>query len=98
MPKPPTLLSVLQGFKELNSSESIHPFSSSAPSSVELLNQLVQSTEEVSNSLATHISLPFNPHAKLVSLLRQHANISSAVHLVSKFKSLSFAPLFNLQS
>lgn len=79
----PTLLSSVQGLASQQSalsSSSVHPFFAKPESTISLLHQVVDITTQLSHSLSSHLSLPLaNP--KLLSLYRQHANLSQTLHL-----------------
>ncbi|KAI0930632.1 hypothetical protein AcV5_007296 [Taiwanofungus camphoratus] len=78
----PTILSVLQALTSPDalSPENVHPFAFNPGSSITLLGKIIETTDQISDSLNTHLSLPLvNP--KVLSLFRQHATISHNVYL-----------------
>lgn len=82
----PTILSVLQALTSPDalSPENVHPFAFNPGSSITLLGKIIETTDQISDSLNTHLSLPLvNP--KVLSLFRQHATISHNVYLVRTF-------------
>jgi hypothetical protein len=88
---PPTLLSALTKFTSEKAipAGGVHPFATSAPAVVALLNDIVRSTDQISNALSTYVTHPFS-NPKVVSLLRQHATVASNVYNVSLHQSYPF--------
>jgi hypothetical protein len=84
LPPTQTLFSSLQKFTAQNAfpSENLHPFSVGSPSTVSLLHELVQTTDDILNSLDATMSLPLS-NPKLVINLRQQVANSRTVHQVS---------------
>ncbi|KAF7979876.1 hypothetical protein HWV62_40653 [Athelia sp. TMB] len=78
----PTLLSSVQRFrsKDFLSSHANHPFSNSFTSSAGELQDLLHATEQLSHSLNLHASTSLS-NPKLVSMLRQEADILHKLHL-----------------
>ncbi|KAJ6603126.1 hypothetical protein B0H10DRAFT_648335 [Mycena sp. CBHHK59/15] len=84
MSSPPTLLSTVQKFKaQALPSHAVHPFSKSAESSCTVLQDLIQSTAQLSSSLDVYLAMPLS-NPKLVSLLRQQSALSHTLHLSSQ--------------
>lgn len=82
-----TLLSSIQTLRaKINVDDALparaaHQFSASSQDSCALLQDLIQTTHELSHSLNTYMSTPIS-NPKLVSLLRQQSSISSSLHAV----------------
>lgn len=91
------LRSILQKFNAPHAfpSGSVHPFSASCPATVALLNELIRTTDDISNSLITYTSHPFS-NPKLVSYLRQYASISGDVHQVRPISAFIHANSIHL--
>ncbi|KAJ7287378.1 hypothetical protein C8J57DRAFT_1430963 [Mycena rebaudengoi] len=85
MSLPPTLLSTVQKFKvqALPSDGSLHPFSPSAEASCTLLQDLIQTTAQLTSSLDSYSTMPLS-NPKLVNMLRQQASMSNTLHLSSQ--------------
>ena len=84
----PAKATILSSVQELLSQQILagthatHPFASSPNETMTFLNRVVAQTDQMSHALAANLSTPLaNP--KLVSLYRQHATMSSALHMVS---------------
>ncbi|TFK44542.1 hypothetical protein BDQ12DRAFT_673182 [Crucibulum laeve] len=80
-----TLLTSVQKFHihDTLPTSSIHPFTASAEHSCALLNEIIQSTEQISNSLSAYQSAPWS-NPKLVTLLRQHTASAHVLHLAER--------------
>lgn len=66
-----------------------HPFASAPGETMALLNRIIEQTDQVSHALAASLSMPLtNP--KLLSLYRQHATMSNALHTVTLLYYLCF--------
>ncbi|TFL03691.1 hypothetical protein BDV98DRAFT_396959 [Pterulicium gracile] len=63
---------------------SAHRFASGSDQLLEDLQDLVNITSQISQSLDTFISLTSFTNPKLVSQLKQHSNISSSLHTNTK--------------
>ncbi|KAF9467288.1 hypothetical protein BDZ94DRAFT_1305379 [Collybia nuda] len=81
-PPPQTLLSTIQRFQKHNilPNNVDHSFASSAEESCTLLQDLINATDQVANSLDIYSSTPWS-NPKLVSLLRQHSSIVHRLYL-----------------
>ncbi|KAF9059782.1 hypothetical protein BDP27DRAFT_1340716 [Rhodocollybia butyracea] len=77
---PETLLSTIQNFQVYEGLSSSHPFDSSAEKSCGVLQDIVQATDQLVNSLNQYLSADLT-NTKLVSLLRQQATLSRSLHL-----------------
>ncbi|KAF9038340.1 hypothetical protein BDZ89DRAFT_412713 [Hymenopellis radicata] len=78
---PPTLLSTLQDIQRRGSlSHATHPFASSAGPSSNALQDIIEATNRLTQSLSIYDSTNFGD-AKLISRLREHANISRSLHM-----------------
>ena len=86
-----TILSSVQELMSqqvLVTNESTHPFALAPGETMTLLHRIIEETDRLSHALGASLSLPpANP--KLLSLYRQHAAMSSALHIVRK-------PFFNI--
>ncbi|KAJ7128904.1 hypothetical protein C8R43DRAFT_683610 [Mycena crocata] len=79
-----TLLTTVQRFKAHSlPHDGAHPFSPSAEASCTMLANLIQTAGQLSSSLDSYLAMPLN-NPKLVSLLRQQANISQTLYLLSQ--------------
>ncbi|KZT20118.1 hypothetical protein NEOLEDRAFT_1076393 [Neolentinus lepideus HHB14362 ss-1] len=76
-----TFLTALQKYatSDAFASNALHPFSTSSETSTSELRGLLDATSLLSQSLNLHATLPYS-NPKLVSTLRQHANIQSTFH------------------
>lgn len=64
-----------------------HPFASAPGETMALLNRIIEETDQVSHALAASLSMPLtNP--KVLSLYRQHAAMSNALHTVTTLTCL----------
>lgn len=72
-----SLLSSLEPFQkqDIFPHNAIHPFATAAPATCALLQDLINTTDQISNSLAVCDSPTTWSNAKLISLLRQHTSI-----------------------
>ncbi|KAK0504986.1 hypothetical protein EDD18DRAFT_320630 [Armillaria luteobubalina] len=78
---PQTLLSTIQNIQSRDSvSHATHQFASSAGSSGNVLQDIIQATTQLSNSLNLYSSANFT-EPKLISRLKEHANTSHSLHL-----------------
>ncbi|KAF5388850.1 hypothetical protein D9757_005667 [Collybiopsis confluens] len=79
---PETVLSTIQNFAvyEGLSSDVTHPFAASAESSCAVLQDIIQASDQLVNSLNQYLAVDFT-NTKLVSLLRQQASLSRSLHL-----------------
>ncbi|KAJ3850061.1 hypothetical protein EV368DRAFT_46079 [Lentinula lateritia] len=79
---PETLLSTIQNFKVYDGlpSNVTHPFASSAETSCGILQDIIQASDQLANSLNQYLQADFT-NTKLVSLLRQQATLSRSLHL-----------------
>ncbi|KAK7035222.1 hypothetical protein VNI00_011989 [Paramarasmius palmivorus] len=79
---PPTLLSTIQNCKadDALASNVTHPFANSADRACGLLQDIIQATDQVANSLNLYLATNFT-NQKLVSSLRQQAAFSHSLHL-----------------
>ncbi|THH32518.1 hypothetical protein EUX98_g1705 [Antrodiella citrinella] len=75
------ILTVIQNLSVdyLNPTQQNHPFSTSQEASVASLRSIIETTSKISNSLTTHLPLPF-ADTKLLSLFRQYTTIAHNVH------------------
>ncbi|KAJ3749186.1 hypothetical protein DFH05DRAFT_1475820 [Lentinula detonsa] len=79
---PETLLSTIQNFKVYDGlpSNVTHPFATSAETSCGVLQDIIQASDQLANSLNQYLQADFT-NTKLVSLLRQQATLSRSLHL-----------------
>ncbi|THV06767.1 hypothetical protein K435DRAFT_743329 [Dendrothele bispora CBS 962.96] len=79
---PETLLSTVQNLKchDRLAAHVTHPFASSAETSCNALQDVIQSTDQVANALNQYLGTNF-ANTKLVSLLRQQAALFHDLHL-----------------
>jgi len=82
----PTLLSSLETFQKPDSfpKDAVHPFASNAPKTCNLLQDLINTSEQISTSLRLYEASAQWTNPKLVSLLRQHATIEHTAYTVSR--------------
>ncbi|KAH8093856.1 hypothetical protein BXZ70DRAFT_1001486 [Cristinia sonorae] len=75
------VLTVIQNLSldALVPNQQVHPFSASQEASVASLRKFIESTSQASQSLTTHLPLPF-ADTKLLSLFRQYTTIAHNVH------------------
>ena len=81
----PSLLSSLEAFQRQDAvpSSAVHPFASTAPDSCVLLQDLINTSDQISRSLGIcDSSIPWT-NTKVVSLLRQHSSIEFSAFSVS---------------
>jgi hypothetical protein len=80
----PTLLSSLAPFQRPDNfpSDAIHPFATNAPKTCDLLQDLINATEQISTSLRLYEASAQWTNPKLVSLLRQHTAIEHTSYTV----------------
>ncbi|KAJ3518125.1 hypothetical protein NLJ89_g42 [Agrocybe chaxingu] len=73
----PTLLSSLEAFRQHDvlPPDVVHPFATAAPETCALLQDLINTTDQVSRSLAIYETSTQWSSTKLISLLRQHTAI-----------------------
>ncbi|KDR75352.1 hypothetical protein GALMADRAFT_249398 [Galerina marginata CBS 339.88] len=97
-----TLLSLLESFQkpEFIPRNTVHPFATAAPATCDLLQDLINTTEQLSRSLAIYHSSSQWSNPKLTSLLRQHTSIehtsySSAKNVQHLIDALSMRPGVN---
>ncbi|RDB24907.1 hypothetical protein Hypma_008046 [Hypsizygus marmoreus] len=76
-----TLLSTTQPFRRHNvlPANVSHPFVSSAEESCARLQELINTADQLANSLSLYLAIPVS-NPKLVSLLRQHSSILHKAH------------------
>ncbi|KAF8971056.1 hypothetical protein BDZ97DRAFT_1787474 [Flammula alnicola] len=81
-----TLLSSLEIFQkhDVFPQHAVHPFATAAPESCGLLQDLINTTEQLSHSLQTYESSTQWTNPKLVSLMRQHTAIEHATQSSTK--------------
>ncbi|KIK68860.1 hypothetical protein GYMLUDRAFT_255495 [Collybiopsis luxurians FD-317 M1] len=79
---PETVLSTIQNFPvyEGLSSNVTHPFAESAETSCGVLQDIIQASDQLVNSLNQYLAADLT-NTKLVSLLRQQASLSRSLHL-----------------
>ncbi|KAJ4468289.1 hypothetical protein J3R30DRAFT_1695143 [Lentinula aciculospora] len=79
---PETLLSTIQNFKVYDGlpSNVTHPFAASAETSCGILQDIIQASDQLANSLNQYLQADLT-NTKLVSLLRQQASLSRSLHL-----------------
>ncbi|OSC96619.1 hypothetical protein PYCCODRAFT_1420848 [Trametes coccinea BRFM310] len=77
---PATVISAFQQFaaQDAISSNSLHPFASSPDDNMAVLKKLIETANQAALSLNAHLSMPLS-NPKLLSLYRQHTNISYSV-------------------
>lgn len=80
-----SLLSSLESFQkhDVFPQHAVHPFATAAPEASSLLQELINTTEQLSRSLDIYDSSVQWSNAKLTSLLRQHTSIEHASYSVS---------------
>jgi hypothetical protein len=82
---PPTVLSALQAkatsIPDTIAAASLHPFSASSEQTVGLLQALLDTTEQLTHSIALHSNTVVND-SRTVSLLRQQSAGQHTLHLV----------------
>lgn len=80
-----SLLSSLEPFQkqDIFPHNAIHPFATAAPATCALLQDLINTTDQLSNSLAVCDSPATWSNPKLISLLRQHTSIEHTTCAVS---------------
>lgn len=84
----PTLLTKIQEFtaQDVLQNPALHPFAASSEDATTTLHEIIQATDQLAHSLSSYSSLPLS-NPKLVSIMRQQAAISHALHLVSPDRS-----------
>ncbi|KAF9559871.1 hypothetical protein CPC08DRAFT_708496 [Agrocybe pediades] len=84
----PSILSSCYSFHkaEIFSNQAVHPFANTAAATCDLLQDLINTTDQVSRSLELYNSSTqwSWSNYKLISLLRQHTSIEHAVHSSAK--------------
>lgn len=87
-PLPETHDASLSRFQEYNAlpDDILHSFSAKGNSSSNLLKDLIETTNNLSNSLSVYSSVEWTSD-KLVSLMRQSSSISQALYTVSTQRS-----------
>jgi hypothetical protein len=88
MPPAKTLLSTLEPFQKQDNfpKDVVHPFSTGAPETCNLLHDLINATDQISTSLRVYEASAQWTDAKLVSVLRQHTSIEHTSHSVCIFR------------
>ncbi|KAF9528552.1 hypothetical protein CPB83DRAFT_315918 [Crepidotus variabilis] len=71
-----TLLAALEPFSNSSnfSKDAVHPFALGAPDATNMLQELIRTTDQLSNSLRIYETSAQWTNAKLISQLRQHSN------------------------
>lgn len=79
----PDVLTVVQDLSldALPLNQHVHPFSATQEASIASLRRFIDTTGQITQSLTTHLPLPFSD-TKLLSLFRQYTTISHNVHMV----------------
>lgn len=82
----PTLLSSLESFtrNDAFSKHAVHPYATDAPDACGLLQDLINTTENMSHSLQTYNSSLQLTNPKLISLMRQQTSLEHTAHSVSR--------------
>jgi hypothetical protein len=82
----PTLLSSLESFTRSDafSKHAVHPYATDAPDACGLLQDLINTTENISHSLQTYNSSLQLTNPKLISLMRQQTSLEHTAHSVSR--------------
>jgi hypothetical protein len=81
-----SLLSSLEPFQQQDifPNNAIHPFSTATPATCALIQDLINTTDQLSHSLAVCDSAATCSNPKLISLLRQHSSIEHTTCSVSR--------------